>query len=134
MADTRKKRTTGEEVPAGTQRTYKREIFAALIIILLVIGIAFWVNRFFYGFDEPEIGYVLEKKYHRQGLAYEACSAIIDYFKENYSFERIMALSEAENVAGNGLLKKLGFEYECDVKERGRFYQKYSLNIQKTPR
>ena len=86
------------------------------------------------GFDEPEIGYVLEKKYHRQGLAYEACSAIIDYFKENYSFERIMALSEAENVAGNGLLKKLGFEYECDVKERGRFYQKYSLNIQKTPR
>jgi RimJ/RimL family protein N-acetyltransferase len=86
------------------------------------------------GFDEPEIGYVLEKDYHRQGLAYEACSAIIDYFKENYSFERIMALSEAGNTAGNGLLKKLGFEYECDVKERGRFYQKYSLNIQKTPR
>jgi hypothetical protein len=45
-----------------------------------------------------------------------------------------MALSEAGNTAGNGLLKKLGFEYECDVKERGRFYQKYSLNIQKTPR
>lgn len=86
------------------------------------------------GFDDPEIGYVLEKKYQKKGLAYEACSAIIDYFKENYSFERIMALSEAGNTAGNGLLQKLGFEYECDVKERGRFYQKYSLNIQKTPR
>ncbi|MBO4808203.1 MAG: GNAT family N-acetyltransferase [Lachnospiraceae bacterium] len=86
------------------------------------------------GFDEPEIGYVLEKGYHRQGIAYEACSAIIDYFKENYSFDRIMALSEEGNVAGNALLHKLGFEYERDVKERGRFYQKYSLNIQKTPR
>ena len=86
------------------------------------------------GFDEPEIGYVLEKCYHRQGLAYEACSAIIDYFKDNYNFDRIMALSEEGNVAGNALLHKLGFEYERDVKERGRFYQKYSLNIQKTPR
>ena len=86
------------------------------------------------GYDEPEIGYVLDKNYHRKGLAYEACSAIIDYFKENYSFESIMALSEEGNVAGNGLLHKLGFEYECDVKERGRFYQKYSLKIQKTPR
>ena len=57
MAGTRKKRTTGEDGPAGKQRTYKREIFAALIIILLVIGIAFWVNRFFYGFDEPEAAY-----------------------------------------------------------------------------
>ena len=86
------------------------------------------------GFDEPEIGYVLEKGYHRQGIAYEACSAIIDYFKDNYNFDRIMALSEEGNVAGNALLHKLGFEYERDVKERGRFYQKYSLNIQKTPR
>ena len=86
------------------------------------------------GFDEPEIGYVLEKGYQRRGLAFEACSAIIDYFKENYSFDRIMALSEEGNVAGNALLHKLGFEYERDVKERGRFYQKYSLNIQKTPR
>ena len=54
MADIRKKRKTGEDSSAGEQRTYKREIFAALIIILLVIGIAFWVNRFFYGFDRPE--------------------------------------------------------------------------------
>ena len=57
MADIRKKRKTGEDSSAGEQRTYKREIFAALIIILLVIGIAFWVNRFFYGFDRPEAAY-----------------------------------------------------------------------------
>lgn len=57
MADTGRKRTTDKEGLKGKQRTYKREILAALFIILLVIGVAFRVNQIFYGFDLPEIAF-----------------------------------------------------------------------------
>lgn len=36
-------------------RTYRGEILAALLIIVLVIGVAFRVNQIFYGFDLPQI-------------------------------------------------------------------------------
>ena len=51
MADTGRKRTTDKEGLKGKQRTYKREILAALFIILLVIGVAFRVNQIFYGYE-----------------------------------------------------------------------------------
>ena len=86
------------------------------------------------GHDAPEIGYVVEKDYQRKGLAFEACEGIIQYFFENYNFEKIQALTVRENKAGIGLLKKLGFKYECDVTESGTRYEKYSIYIQKTPR
>jgi D-alanyl-D-alanine carboxypeptidase len=37
------------------RRTYRGEILAALLIIVLVIGVAFRVNQIFYGFDLPQI-------------------------------------------------------------------------------
>ena len=39
----------------GEHRTYRGEILAALIIIVIVIAIAFRVNQIFYGFDNPQI-------------------------------------------------------------------------------
>ena len=55
MTGTRKKRAAKEAGSDQKQRTCKGEILAALLIVLLVVGVAFWVNRFFYGFDLPEI-------------------------------------------------------------------------------
>lgn len=57
MADRRKKRSIDEEDLREQRKTYKREIFAALLIVLFVVGIAFWVNQFFYGFDLPELAF-----------------------------------------------------------------------------
>ena len=39
----------------GMWRIYRSEVIAALVIIVVVIGIAFGVNKFFYGFDLPEL-------------------------------------------------------------------------------
>lgn len=44
-----------KEESRGGKRTYAGEIFAALLIIVLVIGVAVAVNKFFYGFDLPEL-------------------------------------------------------------------------------
>ena len=37
--------------------TYGGEVLAALVIIVLVVGVAFWVNKFFYGFENPQIAF-----------------------------------------------------------------------------
>lgn len=57
MADRRNKRGIDRGDPVEKQRMYKGEILAALLIIVLVIGIAIGVNQFFYGFDLPEIAF-----------------------------------------------------------------------------
>ena len=55
MADT-EKRKESENVGRGSMwREYRNEVLAALAIIVVVIGVAFWVNNFFYGFDPTEI-------------------------------------------------------------------------------
>ena len=81
------------------------------------------------GYDAPEIGYVLGKEYRGKGLASEACKGIIDYVSKNYNFDKIQALSIKENLASHNLLTRLGFKYECDVKENSKVYQKYTIKI-----
>lgn len=79
------------------------------------------------GYSYPEIGYVIDRDCQGRGYAYEACRAIIDYARTHIETDRLFALSQRENEAGNGLLRKLGFSYEEDVFERGILYQKYCL-------
>ena len=59
MADIKYRGTHDKRIRGGMWRTYrsefKREVLAALVIIAVVIGIAFWVNNFFYGFDRTEL-------------------------------------------------------------------------------
>ena len=58
MADTKNRGKPDKRVRGGMWRTYrsgiKSEVLAALVIIAVVIGIAFWVNNFFYGFERTE--------------------------------------------------------------------------------
>ena len=61
MADTRNRGKPDKEVRGEMWRSYRNgirnEVLAALLIIAVVIGIAFWVNNFFYGFDRTELAY-----------------------------------------------------------------------------
>lgn len=61
------------------------------------------------GFEEPELGYVLDTAYQGQGIALEVCSSILDYAKEYLGAETINALVHRENEASLRLLDKLGF-------------------------
>ena len=62
------------------------------------------------GFDEPELGYVLDTAYQGRGIALEVCSAILDYAKEYLGAEKVNALVHRENTPSLRLLDKLGFE------------------------
>ena len=46
-----------EDKRGGVWRLYSSEVMAALIIVVLVIAVAFFVNKFFYGFDLPELSF-----------------------------------------------------------------------------
>lgn len=58
-----------------------------------------------------EMGWVFNRKFWRQGYAYEACSNFIDYCFNNMKVHKIFA-ETTDNIKSGGLIKKLGMELE----------------------
>lgn len=61
-----------------------------------------------------EMGIHLKEKFWRKGLAYEACSAVIEYAFNSLEINGIFAGHNPNNTVSNQLLKKLGFNYLHD--------------------
>lgn len=74
-----------------------------------IIGRAGLENREYEDGVELEMGYVIDPGWQRRGIAYEVCSAIMEYARESTDFPRLNALTEADNVASIALLEKLEF-------------------------
>ena len=85
-----------------------------------VIGRAGFAYR--EGFEDPEIGFVIGVPWQRQGYAYEICSAILKYGWEQLEFTKVRALVQPGNEASLHLCRKLGMEYQGNVKDRGIEY------------
>ena len=58
------------------------------------------------------IGYWLGKKAWRNGYMYEASKEILHFAFEDLKLRRIDIEADVDNEASNGLIKKLGFQYE----------------------
>ncbi len=71
------------------------------------------------GFDEIELGFLIGKEYQRQGYAFEACSAILDYGRDVLMFDKVQTLVKKENTVSIHMCERLGFEEldEVDVEE-----------------
>lgn len=76
-----------------------------------------------------EIGYILNRKYWRQGLTYQALGAVIDFAFNTLNLHRIEADIDTENLASIGLLEKLGFEREGLFRERWRVYDEWQDSL-----
>ena len=59
-----------------------------------------------------EIGYIIHPAYHRQGLATEAVSALLDHCLNDLGLHRLEARIEPDNTASRTLIEKLGFRRE----------------------
>lgn len=81
------------------------------------------------GYDLPELGFVMDVDYQRQGCGFEVCSAILKYAGEELEFEQVQALVQEENKASLGLLRKLGFVYDRDVTEADTAYKLFVINL-----
>lgn len=61
------------------------------------------------GEDKHELGYIIGKKYRRQGYAYEVCSAIKKYAFSEIKMEDLFIVSDKRNLPSCDLADKLGF-------------------------
>lgn len=81
------------------------------------------------GYDIPELGYVIGRKYRNAGYAKEALSAIVSYGKEELGLSEYMAFTDSRNEASVKLLKSLGFvPGGCD-NIMGRLHDRYLLTL-----
>ncbi len=58
-----------------------------------------------------EIGWFFNRSYWRQGYAYEACKAVIDYAFRELNAHKVFA-ETTDGVKSVGLMKKLGMAFE----------------------
>lgn len=64
------------------------------------------------GYDEPDIGWSVLPEFGRQGYAYEAAKAVLDYGQGELGLERILAFVSPQNAPSIGLAKKIGLRFE----------------------
>jgi ribosomal-protein-alanine N-acetyltransferase len=77
------------------------------------VAISYWDHNN----EKNAIGYAIRPEYQRNGYAYEAVVAVIEYMFETMHRNRIQAGVDYDNIASIALLKKVGF------KEEGHFRQ-----------
>jgi ribosomal-protein-alanine N-acetyltransferase len=76
---------------------------------------------------EVEVGYTLGRDYWGRGYATEAAVAVRDYALGELGAERLIALIVHGNTASENVARKLGLEYERDVRLGRREAQLFAL-------
>src|SRR6188508_1432486 len=62
--------------------------------------------------DEVDVGFSILRRHWRQGYAFEAARALMDYGRNVLGLPRVIALASAQNERSLRLLEKLGLRYE----------------------
>jgi ribosomal-protein-alanine N-acetyltransferase len=92
-------------------------------------------HRFDSGFHWAETGYELNRAFWRQGIMFEAMSAILTYGFTELGLHRVEAVIDIANEPSKSLLLKLGFSYEGNLRQRyffqGRFEDEYYFGLLK---
>lgn len=70
------------------------------------------------GLHYAETGYELNRAYWRQGIMAEAMPAILTYGFVELGLHRVEAAVDPSNTPSKGLLLKLGFTYEGNLRQR----------------
>lgn len=81
------------------------------------------------GFDLPELGFVIGVPWQRQGYAYEVCSAILAYARDELEMTRVQALVMIGNEKSEMLCKKLGFHRQQEVKLENEIYTVFGIDL-----
>lgn len=81
------------------------------------------------GFEGLELGFMLGKEYQHKGYAYEACTAILEYAREELEQVSFRAVVHQNNEPSKHLCKKLGFVESCrTVSKTEEGYVEYCIN------
>jgi len=72
------------------------------------IGICGLIHR--PGLDRPDLGFGFLPQYRCQGYAQEACLACLQLARTRFDLPKLYAITQEDNAASLGLLRKIGFE------------------------
>jgi RimJ/RimL family protein N-acetyltransferase len=87
-----------------------------------------WISYFRTRTDYPhlwEIGYALRPTERRKGYMTEAVKLIVEYLFRTKDIERIEAITDADNLASQGVLEKVGFKREGTLRKRALIKGEY---------
>lgn len=65
--------------------------------------------------DIPDIGYSLLPQYYKQGYAYEASKALLDFARANWGLTQVSGMVIPANIPSVRLLEKLGLHYVSPI-------------------
>ena len=82
-------------------------------------------HQFDAGFHRAETGYELQRAFWGRGLMTEAMSAILTYGFDFLGLHRVEAIIDIANERSKGLLLKLGFTYEGNLRQRYFFRDQF---------
>lgn len=91
------------------------------------IGILSFIYR--PNLEFPDLGFALLPEYHKQGLAYEACSQFLTQIKEQKNTESICAITLETNIDSISLLKKLGFKWTSEMLDDDKKLHYFTFNF-----
>jgi RimJ/RimL family protein N-acetyltransferase len=81
------------------------------------------------GYEEAELGYIIEKDRQNRGYATEACRAIVRYADEELGMRGLNCFIQPENEISVRLCGRLGFEYLEDVELNGESFLRYHIEL-----
>jgi ribosomal-protein-alanine N-acetyltransferase len=61
---------------------------------------------------DPDLGFAFLPEYRSQGYAFEAGQAVLEYARDVFGLERILAIVSSENTRSMALLARLGFTFD----------------------
>lgn len=64
---------------------------------------------------DPDIGFALLPQFERQGYAYEAASAAMEYGRAQLGLRRVLAITTLDNQSSGRLLAKIGLAFEREI-------------------
>lgn len=84
------------------------------------------------GKDYYELQYMIAPEFQNNGYAYEICSAICNYAKENLYIEQLFAFIKKENLPSIKLIQKLGFSFHSNLFIEKEEFFAYSICFSST--
>ena len=108
----------GQYILNGPVASYERNAFGLYLVELreshTPMGMCGLIQR--EELPDPDIGFAFLPEFWSKGFAFEAATAVLQDARERLRLERILAITSLDNEASIGLLQRLGFTFEREIK------------------
>ena len=102
----------------GPVASYERNAFGLYLVELreshTPMGMCGLIQR--EELPDPDIGFAFLPEFWNKGFAFEAATAVLQDARERRRLERILAITSLDNEASIGLLQRLGFTFESEIR------------------